>query len=107
MTKLYKGLANDFLYADPINILLLGDNHDMDRLFMQLGQDTALTKMALPYLLTIRGIPQLFYITEILIDNTGHHKNDGLIRSDFPGGWKEDSVNAFTGNGLTAAQSSI
>lgn len=104
MTKLYEALANDFVYADPNQILLMGDNHDMDRLFMQLGQDVALTKMALTYLLTIRGIPQIFYGTEILMDNTGHHKNDGLIRSDFPGGWKEDAVNAFTGKGLSPVQ---
>ncbi len=106
LTKLYEALANDFVYANPNSVMLLGDNHDMDRLFMQLNQDVDLTKMALTYLLTTRGIPQIFYGTEILMDNTGHHKNDGLIRSDFPGGWKNDSVNAFTGNGLSAAQSS-
>ena len=63
--------------------------------------------MALTYLLTTRGIPQLFYGTEILMDNTGHHKNDGLIRSDFPGGWKEDSINAFTGKGLSVDQLNV
>jgi neopullulanase len=104
LTKLYEALANDFNYADPNNILVFGDNHDMDRLFMQLNQDEELTKMALTYLLTIRGIPQLFYGTEILMDNTPNHKNDGLIRSDFPGGWKGDSVNAFTQKGLTSSQ---
>lgn len=104
LPKLYEALANDFVYADPKNLLVLGDNHDMDRLFTQLGNDVDLTKMALTYLLTIRGIPQLYYGTEILMDNTGHHKVDGLIRSDFPGGWKEDTVNAFTGTGLSAEQ---
>jgi neopullulanase len=64
-TKLYEALANDFVYPQPNQLLLLADNHDMDRLFMQLKQDVALTKMALTYLLTIRGIPQLFYGTEI------------------------------------------
>jgi glycosidase len=104
LTRLYEALANDFAYANPKNILVMGDNHDMDRLFMQLGQDVALTKMALTYLLTVRGIPQIYYGTEILMDNTGHHKNDGLIRSDFPGGWKDDAVNAFTGAGLSQDQ---
>ncbi len=104
LTKLYEALANDFVYADPNKILLLGDNHDMDRLYMQLNQDMDLTKMALTYLLTIRGIPQVFYGTEILMDNTGHHKNDGLIRSDFPGGWNGDEVNAFTQKGLSNVQ---
>lgn len=103
-TKLYEALANDFVYPQPNQLLLLADNHDMDRLFMQLKQDVALTKMALTYLLTIRGIPQLFYGTEILMDNSPQHKNDGLIRADFPGGWKEDSVSAFSGAGLHANQ---
>lgn len=107
LSKLYEALANDFVYAHPNKILLLGDNHDMDRLFMQLNQDVDLAKMAITYLLTIRGIPQIYYGTEILMDNTPHHKNDGLIRSDFPGGWKEDTVNAFTGNGLTEVQKNM
>ena len=103
-TKLYEALANDFAYANPNQMLLMGDNHDMDRLFMQLKQDADLTIMALTYLLTIRGIPQIFHGTEILMDNTPNHKNDGLIRSDFPGGWKGDAVNAFNQNGLIPSQ---
>jgi neopullulanase len=106
-TKLYEALANDFAYPNPNQILLMGDNHDMDRLFMQLKQDVDLTQMALAYLLTIRGIPQIYYGTEILMDNTPHHKNDGLIRSDFPGGWKDDAVNGFTGAGLNEKQAKI
>jgi glycosidase len=106
-TKLYEALANDFVYPNPSQILLMGDNHDMDRLFMQLKQDVALTKMALVYLSTIRGIPQIFYGTEVLMDNTPNHKNDGLIRSDFPGGWKSDKTNGFTGEGLSADQHSV
>ncbi|MBK9734567.1 MAG: glycoside hydrolase family 13 protein [Saprospiraceae bacterium] len=104
MVKLYEALSNDFVYAHPNDLLTFCDNHDMDRMFMQLGQDIKLTKMALAYLLTMRGIPQIYYGTEILMDNTGHHKNDGLIRSDFPGGWKGDRSNAFSGEGLTLDQ---
>jgi glycosidase len=103
-TRLYESLANDFIYPNPNQILVMADNHDMDRLYTQLNQRADLVQMALTYLLTTRGIPQIFYGTEILMDNTGHHKVDGLIRSDFPGGWKEDSVNAFTGEGLNAEQ---
>lgn len=106
-TKLYETLANDFVYPDLNQIMLLGDNHDMDRLFMQLNQNVDLMQMALTYLLTIRGIPQIYYGTEILMDNTGHHKVDGLIRSDFPGGWKGDGANAFTGEGLNTSQLKI
>ncbi len=103
LVALYEALANDVVYANPMKILVFGDNHDMDRLFMQLNQDTSLMKMALTYILTIRGIPELFYGTEILMDNTGHHKVDGIIRTDFPGGWKGDAVNGFTGKGLSEA----
>ena len=106
-TKLYEALANDFVYPNPSQILLMGDNHDMNRLFMQLKQDVALTKMALVYLSTIRGIPQIFYGTEVLMDNSPNHKNDGLIRSDFPGGWKGDKTNGFTGEGLSTDQKSV
>lgn len=104
LVVLYEALANDFVYADPSNILIMGDNHDMDRIFTQLNEDVDLTKMALGYLLTTRGIPQIYYGTEVLMQNTGHHKVDGLIRSDFLGGWKEDTVSAFSGKGLTEAQ---
>ncbi len=106
LVVLYEALANDFVYADPSNILIMGDNHDMDRIFTQLNEDVDLTKMALGYLLTTRGIPQIYYGTEVLMQNTGHHKVDGLIRSDLPGGWKEDTANVFTEKGLTEAQKS-
>ena len=107
MTKLYEALANDFVYANPTANLIMGDNHDMDRLYTQLNEDLGLTKMALTYLLTVRGIPQIYYGTEVLMQNTGYHKHDGLIRSDFPGGWKTDSVNAFTGVGLNTDQQAM
>lgn len=104
LIKLYEAMANDFVYANPERMLVFVDNHDMDRIFTQLGNDMALTQMALTYILTIRGVPEVYYGSEILMENTGHHKVDGLIRSDFPGGWKGDAVNAFTGKGLTADQ---
>lgn len=104
LNALYESLANDFIYGDPQNIMTMCDNHDMDRIATQLNEDPALVKMALTYLATIRGIPQVFYGTEIMMQNTGHHKNDGIIRTDFPGGWKGDSTNAFTGEGLRSNQ---
>jgi len=75
----------------------------MDRLYTQLGEDFDLYKMAIAYTLTMRGIPQVFYGTEILKTNPGG-KDDGVIRSDFPGGWMGDKVNAFTGDGLNEKQ---
>ncbi|WP_373073581.1 glycoside hydrolase family 13 protein [Zeaxanthinibacter enoshimensis] len=102
--SLYEALANDFYYHDPQSIMLFGDNHDMDRLFTQLDEDRVLTKMALAYILTVPRIPQVYYGTEILMDNSSKPGDHGLIRTDFPGGWDGDKINAFTGKGLSAAQ---
>lgn len=101
--KLYEMLAQDFVYAAPNDLVVFPDNHDMSRIFTQLGEDFGLFKLALTYILTTRGIPQIYYGTEILMTNRGT-TDHGIIRSDFPGGWDGDAVNAFTGNGLRADQ---
>ena len=100
LRRLHAMLANDFQYPDPQNLVVIGDNHDMSRLHTQLNEDVALTKMALTFLMTTRGIPQLFYGTEILMSNKGTDDH-GVIRSDFPGGWATDSISARTGKGLS------
>lgn len=104
LVKLYEALANDFVYASPKDLLIFGDNHDMDRVFTSLKKNPDLMQMALTYLLTIRGIPQIYYGTEIAMENSAKPGDHGLIRSDFPGGWKDDTMNSFTGAGLTADQ---
>ena len=102
--KIYEGLANDFHYSSPKDIMIFPDNHDMDRIYSQLGENAVLTKMYMAYLLTLPRIPQIYYGTEILMQNSAKPGDHGLIRTDFPGGWKDDSVNGFTGMGLTAEQ---
>jgi glycosidase len=104
---LYESLANDFIYAAPNKLLVFGDNHDMDRIYTQLGNDLELTKMAITTLFTLRGIPQVYYGTEVLLENTSHLGDHGYIRADMPGGWANDQVNAFTTKGLTADQIEI
>ncbi len=107
IVKLYEGLANDFVYANPDHLLVFGDNHDMNRLFTFLNNDVDLMQMALSYILTIRGIPQVYYGTEVLMHNSAKPGDHGLIRSDFPGGWAGDNANAFTGENLSADQQRI
>ncbi|MDE5419426.1 glycoside hydrolase family 13 protein [Labilibaculum sp. DW002] len=99
LIRLYELLVNDVLYPDPNNLVIFPDNHDMARIFDQVDRDYDLYKMAMTYVLTMRGIPQVYYGTEILAksDAGGDH---GLLRIDFPGGWAGDKVNAFTGQGL-------
>jgi glycosidase len=103
MMRLYETLANDFLYADPYNLVIFPDNHDISRFYSQMDEDFALFKMGMIYYYTMRGIPQIYYGTEVLMSNPGTEAH-GVIRSDFPGGWAGDPVNAFNGNGLSADQ---
>lgn len=103
LVKLYEALATDFIYPDPGNLVVLPDNHDLDRILTQLGGDVDLARMALAYTAVVRGIPQIYYGTEVLFTNPGK-KDDGIIRSDFPGGFPGDRANAFTGQGLSAQQ---
>ncbi|WP_298370672.1 glycoside hydrolase family 13 protein [uncultured Lutibacter sp.] len=104
LVKIYEGLANDFAYANPNDIMIFPDNHDMSRIFTQLNENVINTKMALGYLLALPRIAQVYYGTEILMNDTAKPGDHGLIRSDFPGGWKGDKVNAFTGKGLSKDQ---
>lgn len=99
LIRLYEALAYDFLYPDPNNLVIFPDNHDMSRFYMQVGMNDALYKLGITYILTTRGIPQIFYGSEILMTHTesNHH---GHIRKDFPGGWAGDRKNGFTGEGL-------
>ncbi|ADY30241.1 glycoside hydrolase family 13 protein [Cellulophaga lytica] len=102
--KTYEGLANDFAYQSPIDIMAFLDNHDMDRVYTQLNENIENTKMAVAYLALLPRIPQFYYGTEILMQNTAKPGDHGLIRTDFPGGWDTDTTNAFTGKGLTNNQ---
>lgn len=99
-TPLYELLGTDFVYPDPGNLVIFPDNHDMSRIFSQVNEDFDLYRMAIVFNLTMRGIPQIYYGTEILMANPGTESH-GIIRSDFPGGWSGDERNAFTGEGMT------
>lgn len=107
LVKIYEGLANDFHYANPKDIMIFTDNHDMSRIFTALKGDVINTKMALSYILTLPRTPQIYYGTEILMHDFDKPGDHGLIRTDFPGGWAGDAVNAFTRDGLTADQKSM
>lgn len=98
--KVYETLTFDYAYADPFNMVIFPGNHDMDRFYRQVNKDFDLYKMGLAYVMTMRGIPQFYYGTELLMSNEKHHDH-GQIREDFPGGWASDSKNGFTGQGLS------
>ena len=103
LIEIYKSLSRDYLYADPSQLVIFPDNHDMKRIYVQLEENYDLFKMAMAFYLTTRGIPQLYYGTEILM-NTGKDGSHGYIRSDFPGGWEGDKVSVISDIGLSLKQ---
>ena len=105
--RLYEILAQDNSYANPSNIVTFADNHDVNRFANTQNDDIRKQKMALAFILTTRGIPQIFYGTEIMMTTTGTDKGHGIIRQDFPGGWTGDAQNAFTAEGRTPQQNDI
>lgn len=109
LSRLYYLNAGDKVYSNPKYLVTFGDNHDLNRMHAQYGRNIAKTKMALAYLFMNRGIPCVFYGTEILMDDTGAH---GAIRRDFPGGfmggWEAgfagETKDAFTPEGRNAME---
>jgi glycosidase len=100
VNKVYSTLAGDFVYKDPMRNCTFLDNHDFDRFYSVVGEDFAKFKMGINWLLTLRGIPQLYYGTEILMKNF-KNPTDAEVRKDFPGGWHGDIVNKFLASGRT------
>lgn len=103
--RLYDYHTQDMVYANPMNLLVFLDNHDTSR-FCKNEEDAkniVRYKQAITYLLTTRGIPQIYYGTEILMA-ADKSEGDGCLRRDFPGGWKGDKVNCFTAEGRTDLQ---
>ncbi len=105
--EVYEMMGNDFLYPDPNNLVVFLDNHDMARIYDQVDGNKDKLEMALTYLYSTRGIPQVYYGTEIMLsypENPGDH---GRLRIDMPGGWEGDSINVFEGKGLSEDQIEI
>ena len=102
---LYDYITQDLVYANPMNLLTFLDNHDTSRFYTREEQTKNITryKQALLYLLTTRGIPQIYYGTEILMPGD-KGEGDGTLRRDFPGGWTGDKTNCFTREGRTKLQ---
>lgn len=93
VSRLYYVLAQDYLYSKPENNAVFLDNHDISRAFSMLNEDIDLMKMAIGFLMTTRGIPVVYYGTEILMKN--YANPDGKVREDFPGGWQGDKQDKF------------
>jgi glycosidase len=99
--RLYNSLANDYLYADPMHIMVMGENHDAGRLLTKLNGNVNSLKMATAFLATVRGIAQWYVGTEVLME--GDAVQHAYIRRDFAGGWQGDKENNFTARKGAAA----
>ena len=96
----YETLAQDAVYVDPTKLVTFLDNHDLDRYFSVIGEDFDKYKIGLTWLLTTRGIPSMYYGTEILMKNF-KDPSDAEVRRDFPGGFPGDKENKFETAGRT------
>ncbi len=101
--QLYEALANDFQYPDPGRLVVFAENHDTPRLLAHLNGDIDLWKLGMAQLATVRGTPQFYYGSEVLLAGP-RERNDGELRADMPGGWIDDTPDAFSGKGLSAPQ---
>jgi glycosidase len=100
---LYSILSQDGLYKDPLRNCIFLENHDMNRILSEVGDDVTKLKLATGLLLTLRGIPQIYYGTEVLMKNF-KNPSDAEVRRDFPGGFSGDPVNKFTAAGRSAQE---
>ncbi len=103
LNTLYDHLALDFLYPDPDNLLRFLDNHDTERFIVEMPSDLGGWKQAMTFLLTVPGIPQIYYGTELLMSGT-REGGDGNVRRDMPGGFPGDTTSIFTREGRTPMQ---
>lgn len=103
LIKVYENLVNDIVYQDPNNLLVFMENHDTPRFNEIYDGDIRKYKMGLSLIATIRGIPQLYYGSEIGMRGVKNY-GDADIRRPFPGGWPDDEQNAFAPEGRTEYQ---
>jgi glycosidase len=100
VNRFYQALAQDAVYVDPNKLVTFLDNHDTDRYLSVIGEDFDKYKIGLTWLLTTRGIPSMYYGTEILMKNF-KNPSDAEVRRDFPGGFPGDKDNKFETAGRT------
>jgi glycosidase len=99
----YNTLKQDFVYHNPYHLLTFIDNHDILRAaYLSNGINESL-KSAYTLLLTLRGIPQIYYGSEYGIKGGRDH---GEIREDFRGGFSKET-GAFMKEGRSAEENAL
>jgi len=103
LMNLYDVLALDFGYANPWSNIVFADNYQMMRTYNNADKDIDQLKMMMEVALTVRGIPQISYGTEMLLDGD-ITEGKGSARKEMPGFMSGDIANAFTAKGLSTTQ---
>ena len=106
VARLWQKLTQDYLYANPSNLVIFAENHDTQRFSTIVGNDVKKYLLGFTYLLTTRGIPQIYYGSEIMMGGD-KGKGDGDIRRDMPGGWAGDTRSVFTASGRTETENQV
>ena len=98
-----KTLAKDYLYTNPEILVTLLGGHDDSRFMSEKGATIAGLKLANAFVLTTRGVPQLYYGDEIAMEG----EDEPTTRGDFPGGFPGDKRNAFTAAGRSKEEQEL
>jgi glycosidase len=96
-------LAHDRLYTNPAMLVTTLGLHDLTRFMNEDGASIAGLKLAFTCLMTVRGVPMIYYGDEIAMPGG----NDPDNRRDFPGGWPGDPRNAFEKSGRTPDEEAV
>jgi glycosidase len=99
LRRIQMTLAQDFVYHSAFNNVTFLDNHDLSRFYSVINRDFKKWQAGVGMLMTLRGIPCVYYGTEYLLE--GYTNPDDLVRQEFNGGWKGDKKNYFTQNNLS------
>jgi len=98
-----KTLAKDYLYTNSEILVTLLGGHDDGRFMSEEGATIAGLKLANAFVLTTRGVPQLYYGDELALEGG----DEPTTRGDFPGGFAGDKRNAFTAGGRTKEEQEL
>lgn len=96
-------LMRDHLYDRPQALMPFFGLHDVSRFMGEPGATIDGLKLAFTTVLTMRGIPLVYYGDEIAMPGGPDPDN----RRDFPGGWASDASNAFSASGRTPEQQTV
>lgn len=102
LRRIQMTLAQDFIYSEPSNNVTFLDNHDLSRFYSVINKDYKKWQAGMGMLLTLRGIPCIYYGSEYLFE--GYTNPDDLVRQEFNGGWPRDKKNFFTQENITSQE---